>query len=322
MTKIGLIVFLIVFSATAVFATISSEEKSFQSIKKVIDEGKIETGAEAAKTFIKQFPESDYLPEIKFFLAESESSFYQALKKYEAVVKLYPQSKFARLSQVRIAEHYFILGNFRQARAAWNKYVKLFPEGEDVERAFLSVGTCYYEEKRYNKAVEYFKEFISNIDPRNLLLPQARFNLASAYLNRGKTDEAETELEGLLKDYPDWENKAAVYQKLSDVYLEKGENKKGEEILVKLNEEFPLALDVKGGSYSIQVGAFSEKGRAEKLARRLKKKGYDAYIVSAAKKGVTFYRVRIGRFRSEAEAGEMAGKIEAKENLPGIVISE
>ena len=329
----GLTICLIVFSAATALATISSEEKSFQNIKKVINEGKRETGAEAAKIFIRQFPESDYLPEIKFSLAESESSFYKALKKYEAIVKLYPRSRYARLSQVRIAEHYFTLGNFRQARVSWDRYLKLFPEGEDAERAFLSIGTCYCEEKRYNKAVEYFKEFISNIDPRNPLLPRARFNLASAYLNRGKIDEAKTELEGLLKDYPDWENKADVYRKFSDVYLEKGENKKSEEILAKLNKEFPLAVDVKGeksvfplekgkeGSYSVQVGAFSEKGRAEKLAFRLKKKGYDTCIVSAVKKGAVFYRVRIGRFRNEAEAGEMAGKIEAREGLPGMVVN-
>ncbi|MEA3368977.1 MAG: SPOR domain-containing protein [Candidatus Ratteibacteria bacterium] len=321
MTKIGLIVFLIVFSATAVFAAVSSEEKSFQNIKKVIDEGKIETAAEAAKTFIRRFPESGYLPEIKFFLAESESSFYKALKKYEAIVKLYPRSRYACLSQVRIAEHYFTLGNFRQARISWRKYLKLFPGGEEADIASLSIGSCYYQEKRFNKAIGCLKGFLDSY-PESFYLPRARFNLASAYLNRGKIDEAGTELEGLLKDYPDWENKAAVYRKLSDVYLEKGENKKSREIMAKLKVEFPRALDIKGGSYSIQVGAFSEKGRAEKLARRLEKKGYDAYLTSAVKKGVTFYRVRIGRFGSEAEAGEMAGKIEAKENLPGIVISK
>ena len=324
---------LIIFSATAVFATVSSEDKSFQNIKKAINEGKRETGAKAAKTFIRQFPKSDYLPEIKFFLAESESSFYKALKKYETIVKFYPHSRYARLSQVRIAEHYFTLGNFRQARIGWKKYLKLFPEGEAADAASLSIGSCYYQGKKFDKAIDCFKKFIDSY-PESLYLPRAHFNLAAAYLNRGKIVEAKTELEGLLKDYPDWENKAAVYGKLADVYLEKGDDKKSREILAKLNREFPQAPDVKDGqgvfslkkgeeiSYSIQVGAFTEKRRAEKLVRRLKKKGYEGCIVSAVKKGTTFYRVRIGRFGSEAEAGKMAGKIEAREGLPGIVISE
>ena len=324
--------FLLLFLATTAFAITSKEEKAWQDVKKLFEKGKRETGAEAAKTFIRQFPESDYLPEIKFSLAESESSFYKALKKYEAIVKLHPRSRYARLSQVRIAEHYFTLGNFRQARIGWRKYLRLFPGGEEADAASLSIGSCYYQEKRFDKAIDCLRDFIDSY-PESSYFPRARFNLASAYLNRGKIDEAKTELEGLLKDYPNWENKAAVYRKLSDVYLEKGENKKGEEILAKLNKEFPLSVDVKGeksvfplekgkeGFYSVQVGAFTEKGRAEKLALRLKKKGYDTCIVSAAKKGAVFYRVRIGRFRNEAEAGEMAGKIEAKENLPGMVVN-
>jgi len=314
-------VFLSVFFASLAFAINSPEEKAFNEVKKLIQKGKIENGEKSARAFINRFPESDYVSEIKFFLAESETSFTQALKKYETIIKNHPRSRFARLSQVRIAEYYFTRGNFRQARLEWGKYFKNFPDGEDVENAFLSIGTCYYQEKGYNQAVDYFKEFI-RLYPESVLIPQARFNLALAYLNGGKIDQAKVELEKLLEKYPDWENKVEVYRRLSGIYLAGGETKKSKEILAKLEKSSPVSKDAAGYSYAVQVGAFSDKKRADKLAGQLKKKEYKVYLVSVKKSGTIFYRVRVGKFQSKDEAGKMAERIEIDENLPAVVVTK
>jgi len=332
--RIFLLLFLVFLFNLSLWASIPAEDDSYRNFKNLVKENKIETGRKSAQSFINQYPDSNYLPEVKFFLAESESDSYRALKQYERIIKDYPQSGFACLSQGRIARHYFTFGNFRQAKLAWQKYLKLFPQGEEAETAFLSIGSCDYEEKRFNKAIDSFEEFIS-LYPRSRLIPQARFNLASAYLNRGKIDQAEKELESLLKDYPRWENKAGIYQSLSEVYLEKGERDKSKKILDRLKEEFPQSLDLEkkkgkdifspenyqGKTYAVQVGAFSTKKRAERLVARLRRKGYQVYLVSAEKDGVTFYRVRIGDFPDEEAAGVMVEKIETQENLPGMVVS-
>jgi hypothetical protein len=70
------------------------------------------------------------------------------------------------------------------------------------------------------------------------------------------------------------------------------------------------------GSYSIQVGSFDDKQRAEDLTRRLLGKGYPAYITSRiiAGKG-RMYRVRIGHYRTLDEAKREARIIGRRENM-------
>jgi|Deesub1362B_J571_1020462.scaffolds.fasta_scaffold00226_11 cell division protein FtsN len=73
--------------------------------------------------------------------------------------------------------------------------------------------------------------------------------------------------------------------------------------------------------YTIQVGAFRISSEAEALKRRLQKKGYTVRIVETGgdKK---FYRVRVGKFKSRAEAENMAIKITRNEGLKAIVLTE
>ncbi len=72
--------------------------------------------------------------------------------------------------------------------------------------------------------------------------------------------------------------------------------------------------------YTLQVGSFQEKGRAENLAKQLKNKGYPTYIISSniPMKGV-WYRVRTGHFPTLAEAKKYALDLEMKERLPAYV---
>ncbi len=70
------------------------------------------------------------------------------------------------------------------------------------------------------------------------------------------------------------------------------------------------------GVYTIQVASFSQSVRAEALAGTLKKKGLDAYVAASdvPSKG-TMHRVRIGHFKSRAEAHKRAQQIQQAEGL-------
>jgi cell division septation protein DedD len=61
-------------------------------------------------------------------------------------------------------------------------------------------------------------------------------------------------------------------------------------------------------NWSVQVSATPAKDAAETLVERLKAKGYDGYVVQAAVKGQTFYRVRVGHFdtREQAESARQS----------------
>lgn len=86
-----------------------------------------------------------------------------------------------------------------------------------------------------------------------------------------------------------------------------------------------LALDKKnetGKNFTIQVASLKKLEAADKIVKKLIKKGYRAYTTSAniPKKGV-WHRVRIGDFKTKAEAGSALNKLK-KEKLNGFVVGK
>ncbi len=75
--------------------------------------------------------------------------------------------------------------------------------------------------------------------------------------------------------------------------------------------------------YYVQVASFQKEAMAQRLAERLRGRGYPAEVVPKViiNRGV-WYRVRMGPFGSESEATERAAAIEKSENLRPFVWSE
>ena len=65
---------------------------------------------------------------------------------------------------------------------------------------------------------------------------------------------------------------------------------------VKVIEESETVSDKK--VYTVQVGAFSKEEGAQNLAKEIRGKGYQTYVV----KGKTLYKVQVGEFKTSDEA--------------------
>lgn len=78
----------------------------------------------------------------------------------------------------------------------------------------------------------------------------------------------------------------------------------GEEILRGRPDEITLKprYDYNKGAFSVQVGAFTIKENAQRLVRRMKDERGAADVSLFEHGGVTYFRVRVGRFSSRQEA--------------------
>lgn len=72
---------------------------------------------------------------------------------------------------------------------------------------------------------------------------------------------------------------------------------------------------------TIQVGSFKHKKEASTLVRKLKKKGYRAYVVPFNIKGESWSRVRVGVFDSTISAKKTARILERDLKLPTLLVS-
>ncbi len=72
---------------------------------------------------------------------------------------------------------------------------------------------------------------------------------------------------------------------------------------VKVVKESEIVSDKK--VYTVQVGAFSKEINAQNLAKEIRDKGYQTYVV----KGKTLYKVQVGEFKSYEEAQNISQKL-------------
>jgi cell division septation protein DedD len=74
--------------------------------------------------------------------------------------------------------------------------------------------------------------------------------------------------------------------------------------------------------FAVQVGAFSESAVAEGLVKRLRARGFSAYVAPSPKDAAARWRVRVGPLASRGEADQMAARLKAEEKLPTWVLDE
>jgi len=89
---------------------------------------------------------------------------------------------------------------------------------------------------------------------------------------------------------------------------------------VSPQEASPTEPIAKNQLYSLQIAATKDAGQADFLLSKLRNRGYDAFkiMVKLPEKG-TWYRIRIGKFRS-IEAARREQKKLAEDNIKGIVV--
>jgi rare lipoprotein A len=61
-----------------------------------------------------------------------------------------------------------------------------------------------------------------------------------------------------------------------------------------------------GGRYTVQLGAFGSRDRAEALRQELDRDGVAAVVTEVASPADTYYRVRVGDYEDRAQAQEAA----------------
>jgi cell division septation protein DedD len=108
-------------------------------------------------------------------------------------------------------------------------------------------------------------------------------------------------------------------EKTPEIAIKKKKPRKTKQVVTKTTSS--RKSSTKG--YAVQVASFPTKNNAEILAGKLRKKGYEAYVVSQQipQRG-RWYRVRIGHYPDRAEAISVSNRIKRSEKFDSFVTSE
>ncbi|WP_461830219.1 SPOR domain-containing protein [Aquifex sp.] len=197
--------------------------------------------------------------------------------------------------------------------------------------AQLELAEAYKEVGEYEKAEGIYKQLINNgyDDPYIL------YKLAEIYYLMGDYQRARNLIKKLLYDYKlTEEQKQKVRNLLTQVLIaqqkkvisfenvsNRSPEKKGEvkgqplqkQNTVKVKKEKPVKSE---GPYYVQVGAFSTRGRAERLVKTLQIKGLDKLKIVETQ-GI--YKVLYGGFKTPEEARKAKEELK-KLNIYGFIV--
>ena len=90
--------------------------------------------------------------------------------------------------------------------------------------------------------------------------------------------------------------------------------------IVPVRIEVLSGPDPAAGFFTVQVGAFKEKGNADRLKERLSTDYSPIYIQQVVVEDGAFYRVRVGRVSGEQEAQRLGDELREKEGFKPMVL--
>lgn len=196
-------------------------------------------------------------------------------------------------------------------------------------------GLSLLQLNRLGEARQVF-EYLTERYPRGKRAFDAYIGIGDSYYMEGKYNDSVVAYNGVLKNFPDHKNSAAVYYKIGKSYQKLGINDKANEYYNKVKNVSPLSFESKminqdlnepsiatvpakqatapgnrdeEGYYYIQTGYFKAKTNADKLNETLKRKGYESYVATILKSNSAFYRVKVGHYKTKAEAETEAKKL-------------
>lgn len=70
------------------------------------------------------------------------------------------------------------------------------------------------------------------------------------------------------------------------------------------------------GDWSVQVSATRDPRTADTVLKRLRTKGYDAFVLKVRRRGETFYRVRVGHYGTLEEAQQVVSRLRREPGVP------
>lgn len=121
--------------------------------------------------------------------------------------------------------------------------------------------------------------------------------------------EPGTETQGEVIVPPPAEEPKQTQEATPPVEMKKEENKESEKTIKSSSR----------GEYSIQLIAYNDREKARRMVKRLKSKGFSAFIEEGKSGGKRIFRVKIGYYDTKEDAEVVARELKKKEGLTGFI---
>jgi TolA-binding protein len=153
-----------------------------------LDLGDLKCAADAYRHLIEDYPEAPETFEARTHLAEMLrdrlNDVTGAIAQYKALATAYPGRPGSDDYQYQVADGYFLLRDYIQARSEARALIDRFQGSTRASQARFLIASCYELEGQRPEAIKAFEDLLSR-DPHGELDPKARLALAKLLEQQG-----------------------------------------------------------------------------------------------------------------------------------------
>jgi cell division septation protein DedD len=213
---------------------------------------------------------------------------------------------------MNLAQEYFLAGRYEEALVPLNELLGTKGRSTGRGEAAYWAGFCHLKLGDYRQATDRLRQALSDLkDPQRD--GPGLVGLGDSLLGQGASREAEEQYAKALTAYSRYVDQELVRQKMvstrggatptpSPAAPKPGADRPKSAAPRSRSEEGGAAAPAKGGPYSVQVGAFSDRDAAKKLLEQLRKLGHEGHIQYMQRQGQPLYCVRVGRYATKQDA--------------------
>ncbi len=251
--------------------------------------------------FVQEFPEGPYSAEAGFSLGELyelTADYSSARKSYLQVYRYFPESEFKDRAAVRAAKCMLLNGEIESANEHLERYLAAEPPQPWRSRAKELYADALFEVGSLSDAQKIYKDIISEASTPEEASPNCYLKIAGVYESRGNYKAAFQAYRQFLNIFPDSIQKPVVERKVAE-----------------LASVLKVDLSISARPHIIEAGLFESEQDAMRLVGRLKKLGYQAYLVTRNMDRGEYISVRLGPYDSRDSALAAADRLSDEAGL-------
>jgi len=207
---------------------------------RLIDQGAFEKAAETFRRLREDYPQQAVTPKALFQEGEVHNLFLhqapEALVAYLLLLRDYPTSEQAEKAQRQVANIYkYQLRDFPKALVAYQKLLDFIVA--DGDRIQYEIADCYFRLQNFEQARIEFESLLKNY-PESTLQAEAMYRIGVTLSLEGKLDAAEKAFGQVAAGWPENPLVPEARLGLAGVYEERSELQRALELLLELQGSY------------------------------------------------------------------------------------
>ncbi len=328
-------VFVFSFSYASFHANMS-EEETYNDANSSLDKQELDAAGKSYAEFLDKFPQSKYRPQVLLKQAALAASIEDADKIYHTVMADYAGTGSEAEASYDLGMMYYAAGDYAKSRPYFAAVTEKFQDTMWAEESYYYLLLCMFQSgdnDAFDRTLDaYGKKGYSAF--RNRVKAAA----ADSLYARGKFAEAATAYRDLIDRTGGKDRNIympGIYFKLRDSLNKSGDTKGAEEAFSDLKNKFPKSIEATGSTetavatapaqkfaagetYSVQVGAYTNRKFCDLWEKKLKDKNFDTSV----KKEGRFFKLSVGKLATKQEAQKLNEELFAKVKVKGYITKQ